>query len=134
MRVNQLTNYPINSISIRDMDLIVCFTPTNAMVRYILVYVLTPFLSEVRNFPTLEMGVAQKTTSSTPESLKKIFGVSGDLMEYNERGKPLKRLSSLTNPKSAALEEFTVRLYRKNETNNYSPEYMYNVHCIELGY
>ena len=49
------------------------------------------------------MGVAQKTTFSNPESLKKIFGVSGDLMEYNERGKPLKRLSSLTNPKSAGL-------------------------------
>ena len=49
------------------------------------------------------MGVALKTTFSTPESLKKIFGVSGDLMEYNERGKPLKRLSSLTNPKSAGL-------------------------------
>ena len=66
-----------------------------------LIYVLTPFPSEVINFPTIEMGVAQKTTFSTPESLKKIFGVSGDLMEYNERGKPLKRLSSLTNPKSA---------------------------------
>ena len=49
------------------------------------------------------MGVAQKTTFSNPESLKKIFGVSGDRMEYNERGKPLKRLSSLTNPKSAGL-------------------------------
>ena len=49
------------------------------------------------------MGVAQKTTFSTPENLKKIFGASGDLMEYNERGKPLKRLSSLTNPKSADL-------------------------------
>ena len=49
------------------------------------------------------MGVAQKTTFSNPESLKKFFGVSGDLMEYNERGKPLKRLSSLTNPKSAGL-------------------------------
>ena len=47
------------------------------------------------------MGVAQKTTFSKPESLKKILGVSGDLMEYNERGKPLKMLSSLTNPKSA---------------------------------
>ena len=68
-----------------------------------LIYVLTPFLSEVRNFPTFEMGVAQKTTFSNPENLKKIFGVSGDLMEYNERGKPLKRLSSLTNPKSAGL-------------------------------
>ena len=55
-----------------------------------LIYVLTPFLSEVRNFPTLQMGVAQKTTFSNPESLKKFFGVSGDLMEYNERGKPLK--------------------------------------------
>ena len=33
----QLVNYPINSISIRDMDLIVCSTPTNAMARYILV-------------------------------------------------------------------------------------------------
>ena len=42
--------------------------------------------------------MAQKTTFSNPESFKKIFGVSGDLMEYNERGKPLKRLSSLTNP------------------------------------
>ena len=49
------------------------------------------------------MGVAQKTTFSNPESLKKILGVSGDLMEYNERGKPLKMLSSLTNPKSAGL-------------------------------
>ena len=63
-----------------------------------LIYVLTPFLSEVRNFPTLEMGVAQKTTFSNPESLKKFFGVSGDLMEYNERGKPLKRLSSQIGP------------------------------------
>ena len=27
----------INSISIRDIDLVVCSTPTNAMVRYILV-------------------------------------------------------------------------------------------------
>ena len=67
------------------------------------IYVLTPFLSEVRNFSTLEMGVAQKTTFSTPENLKKFFGVSGDVMEYNERGKPLKGLSSLTNPKSAGL-------------------------------
>ena len=49
------------------------------------------------------MGVAQKTTFSNPESLKKIFGVFGDLVEYNECGKPLKRLSSLTNPKSAGL-------------------------------
>ena len=46
------------------------------------------------------MGVVQKPTFTTPESLKKNFGVSLDLMEYNERGKPLKRLSSLTNPKS----------------------------------
>ena len=68
-----------------------------------LIYVSTPFLSEVRNFPALEMGVAQKTTFSNPNSLKIFFGVSGDLMEYNERGKPLKRLSSLTNPKSAGL-------------------------------
>ena len=49
------------------------------------------------------MGVAQKTTFSNWESLKTFFGVSGDLMEYKERGKPLKRLSSLTNPKSAGL-------------------------------
>ena len=49
------------------------------------------------------MGVAQKTTFSNLESLKKFFGVSGDLMEYNERGKPVKRLSSPTNPKSADL-------------------------------
>ena len=49
------------------------------------------------------MGVAQKTTFSNPESLEKFFGVSGDLMEYNERGKLLKKLSSLTNPKSAGL-------------------------------
>ena len=49
------------------------------------------------------MGVAQKTTFSNPEILKKIFGVSGDVMEYNERGKSLKRNSSLTNPKSAGL-------------------------------
>ena len=106
MRVKKLVNYPINSISIGDIDLVVCSTPTNAMVRYILVplFVLTPFLSEVINFPTLEMSVAMKTTLSTPESLKKIFFASGNLMEYNERGKPLKRLSSLTNPKSAGLK------------------------------
>ena len=69
-----------------------------------LIYVLTPFLSEVRNFPTIEMGVAQKTTFSTPESLKKIFGVSGDLMEYNERAKPLKRLSSQIGPFSTEID------------------------------
>ena len=50
------------------------------------------------------MGVAQKTTFSNPESLKKIFGVSGDLMEYNERGKPLKRLSSQIGPFSTEID------------------------------
>ena len=45
-----------------------------------------------------KMGVAQKTTFSTLESLKKFFGVSGDVMEYNEHGKPLKRLSSQIGP------------------------------------
>ena len=50
------------------------------------------------------MGVAQKTSFSTPENLKKIFGVSGDLMEYNERGKPLKRLSSQIDPFSAEID------------------------------
>ena len=48
------------------------------------------------------MGVAQKITFSAP-GVWKFFGVSGDLMEYNERGKPVKRLSSLTNPKSAGI-------------------------------
>ena len=50
------------------------------------------------------MGVAQKTTFSNPESLKKIFGVSGDLMEYNERGKSLKRLSSQIGPFSTEID------------------------------
>ena len=70
------------------------------MIRYILVssFVLTSFLSEVINFPTIEMGVTQKTPFSTLESLKKFFGVSADLVEYNERGKPLKRLSSQIGP------------------------------------
>ena len=58
------------------------------------------------------MGVAQKTTFSTLESLKKIFGVSGDLMEWNERGKPLKRLSSLINPKSASLLQLVVFIWK----------------------
>ena len=56
------------------------------------------------------MGVAKKTTFSTPETLKKFFGVSGDVMEYNESGKPLKTLSSLTNPKSAGLY---IHIYQK---------------------
>ena len=70
----------------------------------VLIYVLTPFLSEVINFSTLEVGVDQKTAFSTPESLKKIFGVSADLMEYNERGKPLKRLSSQIGPFSTEID------------------------------
>ena len=62
------------------------------------------------------MGVAQKTTFFTQESLKKNFGASGDLMEYNERGRPLKRLSSLTNPKSAGLYlEILMKMYEKIE-------------------
>ena len=94
------------------MDLIVCSTSTNGSLHFgAFIYVLTPLLSEIRNFPTLEMGVAQKTTFSTPESLKKFFGVSGDVKEYNERGIPLKRLSSLTNPKSAGLNTLDLRLF-----------------------
>ena len=50
------------------------------------------------------MGVAQNTTFSTPKSLKKLFGVSGDLMEYNERGKPQKRLSSQNGPFSTEID------------------------------
>ena len=41
MRVNKLVNYPINSINLRDRDLVVCSTPTNAMIRYILVPLFT---------------------------------------------------------------------------------------------
>ena len=50
------------------------------------------------------MGVAQKTPFSTPQSLKKYFGVSGGLMEYNERGKPFKRLSSQIGPFSTEID------------------------------
>ena len=57
------------------------------------------------------MGVAQKTTFSNLESLKKIFGVSGDLMEYNERGKPLKRLSSQIGPFSTEIDYTPFRKY-----------------------
>ena len=50
------------------------------------------------------MGVAQKTTFSTPESLKKFFGVSAELIMYTERGKPLKRLSSQIGPFSTEID------------------------------
>ena len=61
------------------------------------------------------MGVAQKTTFTTLETLKKFFGVSGDLMEYNERGKPLKRLfpdqPQISRPNTGGSEFMSQRFY-----------------------
>ena len=63
------------------------------------------------------MGVAHLLQ---PGEFEKNFGVSGDLMEYNERGKPLKRLSSLTNPKSAGLYAGYITEYKSVTTNIYT--------------